>query len=142
MGDDDRKRKLLRRCLKRAGYGVSPETAREERRSSVNVGDIFYTTWGYDQTNVDIVQIVSVSPTGKTVMAKMMSKKTARSEMGADYVVPDKAGGESFRLMVRQSDGEITLTGSYLFVIGSKRLGYFSPYPKRPIYETAIGWGH
>lgn len=26
MGDDNRRRTILRKCLKRAGYGVSPET--------------------------------------------------------------------------------------------------------------------
>lgn len=32
MGDDDHRRKILRRCLKKAGYGVNPEEALGESR--------------------------------------------------------------------------------------------------------------
>lgn len=111
--------------------------------SPVRVGDVFYTTWGYDQTNVDLIQVVEVSPTGKTVTARMMGKRVVRHEMGADYVVPGDAVGESFRLVVRRaSDGGARLVGSYPFAQGSKRSGSFAPWHMRPIYETGIGWGH
>ena len=29
-------------------------------KANVNVGDIFYTSWGYDQTNIDFYKIVAV----------------------------------------------------------------------------------
>ena len=103
----------------------------------VSVGDVFYASWGYDQTNIDFVRVEKVSPTGKTVMA--MSQKVARSTRGADYVAPDKPHGQSFQLKVRSSD---SLVGSYPFARGSTRFGYFHKWEKKPIYQTAMGWGH
>ncbi len=35
--------------------------------STIKKGDIFYTSWGYDQTNYDYIVVMEVSPTGKTV---------------------------------------------------------------------------
>ena len=32
----------------------------------VKIGDIFYTRWGYDQTDVDYYQVTAISATGKT----------------------------------------------------------------------------
>ena len=46
----------------------------------MKVGDIFYESWGYDQTNIDFAQIVAFSPTGKTVLCRMMGKKNAGPE--------------------------------------------------------------
>ena len=37
----------------------------EEPRHNIKIGDIFYNSWGYDQTNIDFFQVVSV--TAKTV---------------------------------------------------------------------------
>ena len=35
--------------------------------TSIKVGDIFYTSWGYDQTNVDFYEVVGLTPSGKSV---------------------------------------------------------------------------
>ena len=37
----------------------------EEPKHNIKVGDIFYHSWGYDQTNIDFYQVVSV--TAKTI---------------------------------------------------------------------------
>lgn len=46
----------------------------------VNVGDIFVTSWGYDQTNVDFYQVVEVK--AKTVIIKSIASKTVE---GSSY---------------------------------------------------------
>jgi len=119
---------------------------------SVQVGQVYYESWGYDQTNIDYVQIVSVSPSGKTVMCRMMGSE----RVDEWHVKPTQAFGESFRLYVRRSasgNGETRLVGQYPFCLrpdetlesakqhGAMRMGYFFPYEK-PMYETPFGMGH
>lgn len=41
---------------------------------NIKVGDIFYTSWGYDQTNIDWYQIVGVTPKGVKV-SRLKSQK-------------------------------------------------------------------
>lgn len=38
----------------------------EHKSDSAKVGDVFHSSWGYDQTNTEYYKIVSISKTGKT----------------------------------------------------------------------------
>jgi len=106
----------------------------------VKKGDIYYANWGYDQTNIDFVKVVKVSPSGKTVLCRMMSEKVVKAEHTYDNIVPDKPYGKTFRLRVRD-EGRV-LVGSYPFCTGSKRYGRFYKWSGRPLYQTAYGFGH
>jgi len=44
--------------------------AQKAFKTSLKVGDILYTSWGYDQTNVEWFQVVEVKPSGKTVIIR------------------------------------------------------------------------
>ena len=61
----------------------------------IKVGDIFSSSWGYDQTNVDFFQCVDVK--GKMVVVREISSKLSHSDRGADYVVaaPNHFTGEA-----------------------------------------------
>jgi hypothetical protein len=107
----------------------------------VKKGGIYYTSWGYDQTNIDFVIVEKVSPTGKTVLCRRMSQKVVKSVPGADYVVPVSPYGKIFRLRVR--NGGKWLVGSYPFTRGGvERRGYFLRWEGKPIYQTPSGLGH
>lgn len=54
----------------------------------VKVGDIFYTSWGYDQTNVDWFQVVDVSATGKTVTLVEIGAIAEDSDGPHDRLMP------------------------------------------------------
>jgi len=100
----------------------------------LNVGDIFYESWGYDQTNIDFCKVIEISPTRKTVICQMVNKTVERQEFTADYVQPDKDFGIKFRLHVRAwlgSSGEITLRGKYPFCQGS--------YPSCKLIDNRTG---
>jgi len=100
---------------------------------------VFYESWGYDQTNIDFLEVVEVSPTKKSVMCRMIGKK----RIDEYSVAPDPNFKESalFRLLVGAYGQEIRLRGSYPFCNGGKREGSFSLYTK-PVYETPEGMGH
>lgn len=46
-----------------------------EKESIVKVGDIFYNSWGYDQTNIDWYQVVALTKTGKSVKVRPIAGK-------------------------------------------------------------------
>jgi hypothetical protein len=108
----------------------------------VKVGDIFYESWGYDQTNIDFCQVVEVSKTSKTAKCRMMTQEVDHAAGWlCEYVKPGHAFGVTFRLRVKGTDD---LRGSYpfcqretdTFEDTNKRLGYFSRYKGDPLYQS------
>ena len=101
-------------------------------RDKVKVGDIYYTSWGYDQTNIDFYQVVN--RTAATVEVVKIGKNCVDSMTGVDMVVPDP------NPMVKWGDTikrKINTTG---FKIASYAYAY--PWDGEPKHETAAGWGH
>jgi len=123
---------------------------KEFEQSKLKKGDLFYTSWGYDQTNYDYIAIMEVSPTGKTVKCQRTSHFNTGTSGTSNVQQPIfQPFGEVFRLQVRKYSytvGEISLVGSYPFLHtgeGSKRKGYFSRVePNREYYETMSQFGH
>lgn len=102
---------------------------RREYQHSYKVGDIFDTSWGYDQTNVDFYQVVEVR--GKVLIVRKISEKTDSEHQGAEYVVPVKDSfiGDPIRILPTSS--------------GVKIEGHYgSLWEGKPVYQTAGGWGH
>lgn len=91
--------------------------AKEAQLLPLEVGMFFYESWGYDQTNIDYLEVMQISPTRKTVMCRMIGKHRDYAEGTAtsDKVTPDNSyrGPSLFRLKVSSFHGEITLRGSY-----------------------------
>lgn len=112
----------------------------------VKVGDLFYTSWGYDQTNYDYLIVTQVSPTGKTVKARMTGYEPV-GYSGQSYKqkpVP-KPYGKEFQLKVDYYQGKLYLKGQYYFgnPQDSKRMGSFTKVKSGEIfYETDTRFGH
>jgi len=96
-------------------------------------GDVYEALWGYDQTNVDFIQVEEVSPTGKSALCRMMGERiVGPQEPLAEWVIPGEAYGEPFRLRVKGDH----LVGTYPFVKGGKRFDYFWRHEGKPILQT------
>ena len=54
----------------------------ENKNDSVKVGDIFHTSWGYDQTNTEYFKIISISKTGKTCEVVQIGSQTVKGSEG------------------------------------------------------------
>lgn len=107
----------------------------------IKVGQIFYESWGYEQTNIDFVKVVGFTKSGKSAICRMMSETITSTEglsSMAEYVVPDQEYGESFKLRVRKSacNDNPLLVGSYPYSEGDRKLGYFYPWEGRPVYQS------
>ena len=55
----------------------------EKTKVQPRVGDIFYTSWGYDQTNIEFFQVVKVSPS--SVWVQETGQIVESTDWGRDY---------------------------------------------------------
>jgi len=90
------------------------ETQETLQKQPLKKGDIFYASWGYDQTQNDFLIIEEVSPTGKTVLCRMVGKNTTAN--GWNVYPTFKPYGVQFRLRVSEWHNKVTLRGSYPYV--------------------------
>jgi hypothetical protein len=74
------------------------EKAKKEMSNPYKVGQIFYESWGYDQTNVDFYQIIELK--NKSVVLKKIAQKIRKGSEGfmSEYVLPfeNEFIGDSF----------------------------------------------
>lgn len=136
-------------------------TAVEASAPVVKVGDFFYSSWGYDQTNVDFYKVVGMTPSGKSVRVQKWSSGVDSSTGPQDYVTPGE-GPATY-----QDWSETTMDMDYWerqeavvtrdMPVETKRLSKsgssdasFSVnsyshawlWDGKPKYATASGWGH
>lgn len=131
--------------------------------TGVKVGDFFYASWGYDQTNVDFYKVVGFSPSGKSVRLQRWSQTLSGSQPPCDYVVP---GDGPAQVRVWDKCEECAQPGytphqcpSHLedAPVVTKRLQSYGPsdeptyyvahhgaslWDGKPKYQTSFGWGH
>jgi hypothetical protein len=102
---------------------------RREFKHESDVGDIYYTSWGYDQTNIDFYEVVEVR--GKVLLVRKIAEKSTGGHEATDYVVavPGKFTGPVKR--VRPSGQSFTIDGHSA-----------SKWDGKPKYQTAFGYGH
>jgi hypothetical protein len=81
---------------------VVRETEEETMSQTVKVGDVFYSSWGYDQTNVNFFAVVAVSKTGKTATFVELTKThLGSSERIAGNAAQCRHCGEGVRKLVK-----------------------------------------
>lgn len=106
--------------------------ARQEAEADqVEVGGIYNTSWGYDQTNVDFYQVVG--RTAKTVQYIALGKTVHGTDCAAaDKVVADTTikGKEVHTAKINGNGWRI---GTFRFA---------RPWDGQPQYQTAYGYGH
>jgi len=115
----------------------------------ISKGDLFYTSWGYDQTNYDYIMVLKISKTGKTCKCQRARHQFLGNDgYGSDIQKPIKEGfGEVFQMRIQESKYfKVSLRGSYPFLHtgeGSKRLDSFFPVTEGSTYaETDAYHGH
>jgi hypothetical protein len=108
-------------------------------------------SWGYGQTNAELAQIVTVSDSGKTVVARMVvAERVGHGRTSTQLRPTADQYGDEFRLHVRSPNGKPAFRGSYpLGPDGDMdeitRRGSFYPFDNKTensIRETRTGFGH
>lgn len=112
------------------GFLILKEQYKNEQ---VRIGDIFHSSWGYDQTNTEYFKVKSISKSGKTCSVVMISFETVPGSEGfmCDSItpIPEKEihNGEQCTVRIHRSHswnpitkqheeiGEIHLRGSVFY---------------------------
>ena len=108
---------------------------------SLKVGDILYSSWGYDQTNINFYQVL-----------KLVSDRTVQIREIHSRIVEGGNGPSQYVEAVKDSFIE-PFNGSKRGEVLTKRVSatndiklssyeYAGLWDGKPRYETAMGWGH
>jgi len=93
----------------------------KHQASAVIVGDIFHSSWGYDQTNCDFYQVVKTTP--KMLGLRKIDKKLVKGRGGStEYYMPE--------------------ANKFVGPVLRKKLGEYQgkPYVKLTTYSSASKW--
>lgn len=100
------------------------------------VGDILYSSWGYDQTNIDFYEVRKV--TGSMVVLQQLEDKIVRNDGYMHYVVP--VPGRYKGVPLRRKFGPSWRGDEY--TVGIKSYASASKWDGTPKGETGWGYGH
>tara|TARA_Y100000589_G_scaffold328657_1_gene373263 strand:+ start:197 stop:826 length:630 start_codon:yes stop_codon:yes gene_type:complete len=103
---------------------------KQEFFDSIQVGDIFVDSWGYDQTNVDFYKVTKKLKASIKVVK--IGNETVADYTSALLVIPRESIHTSEEITKVSQDGYIR-TSSF---------SYAWPWNGKPMHETAAGWGH
>lgn len=82
--------KYLEGQRKTARMKAERRKAQKEFRTSLEVGDILYTSWGYEQTNVDWYQVVEVKSAKTVVIREICGESVEDTGWMCGYTMPLK----------------------------------------------------
>lgn len=103
------------------------------------IGDLFRSSWGYDQTNIDYYEVVAVSGKMLTLRKIAQEREETGWEQGKCVPVPGQYIGEAFRKLAQSysakgpKDGYISIA-SYANAYYMKPIEYVG---KAPVYEAS-----
>lgn len=137
----------------REEYRNNKKQPKPELVHNLKRGDLFYTSWGYDQTNYDYIVILETK--GKYAICQRTSSVHCGTSGTSNIQQPLFCPfGDKFKMKI-QGDyrGALTLRGSYPFLhtgiikdsFGGKntRLDTFYPASEKSVfYETMAEFGH
>lgn len=96
-------------------------------KHSFKIGDILYSSWGYEQTNIDYYQIIDVR--NKTIIFKELNSKMIDSE----HILPIKNSWKNDKIYKK------VITSPYLNLDSVRSLKLWDG---KPNYQTPAGFGH
>ena len=117
-----------------AEYKAAQAAKRRAFEHTLKVGDILYSSWGYDQTNIDFYQVTAVVGK-KSVKIRRIGSRVDSTATTAQYVVAAK---DAFL----EDEKEMTKRVGQGNVISLTSYSSAYPWDGKPKYETAFGFGH
>jgi hypothetical protein len=137
--DDAARSKTIQDTIQSHEARIAEKRSRmADRRSfqhELQIGDILYSSWGYDQTNIDFYQVTRLC--GKAIGLREISGKLASSDgSGSDKVVadPDNFKGPETKKIPQGFEKTVYVK------ISDCQTAY--KWDGRPLYATSAGWGH
>lgn len=101
---------------------------------SLKVGDTLYTSWGYEQTNINFYRVVGVMGKQTVKLRELGSKIVSGAGGPTTYVVADESRWLNDKILVKRVSGD-----NYVKIASYATAWLWDGKPK---YETGSGWGH
>lgn len=116
---------------------LKSQQEKKEFVHNLKPGDILYSSWGYDQTNISWYQVTAAKPEGKAVVIREISANVVRSVPGTDYMMPAKGHfiGEALKKIP-----QLGYKGEAYIKVTSFSSAH--PWDGKPKGQTASGYGH
>jgi len=109
--------------------------AKRNAPHDVKVGDIFRSSWGYDQTNIDYYECVKVIGAMIEVCAIAQEREETEFMQGQCVPVPGKFIGETMRKRVSMAGGEPSFSvASYA---SAYRMKPIAKVGSKPLFESS-----
>jgi hypothetical protein len=126
---------LDKRAKRKEEVAKRREETRLTRDHDIKVGDIYYTSWGYDQTNIDFYEVVNVR--GSRIDLKELKQNYVSMGQGAydDVVepIPGEYASDKIITISARADGSVTSISSF---------EYPTKWDGKPKYQTNPYSGH
>ncbi len=107
----------------------------------VKAGDVFVCSWGYDQTNIDFYEVVTVSSTGKTGEIVAIGQNVDPAGSGSDRVTPNRTRrGEKRRRVTFGTT--VWSRGDVRWYFNVTSFSTAFRWNGDQHHQTAHGWGH
>jgi len=116
----------------KANEKAKAKAQKAEAAKNLKVGDIYYSSWGYDQTNIDFYKIVDVKGAKATLV------KIAKSYLDSEFAYEDKVVPAPNVIVGKPMNKIVDQFGN--FNIASYAGAY--KWNGEPKYQTASGYGH
>lgn len=120
---------LIRNLKRRDSDKAERLQQRRDFKHDIKVGDIYYTSWGYDQTNVNFYEVVAIGE--KSVFVREVAAETVDEDRNITHVVAKPGAYVGSPTRVVPGPNGFKVDGHYA-----------SKWGGEPVYETASGWGH
>lgn len=113
--------------------------ATSNQPSELVVGDILYTSWGYDQTNVEFFEVVKTSGKRTVELMRINARMVDSLSDYTDDLMPIKGSfiTEGYR---SQENGTYRVKNGNVVSFNSYKNGY--KWDGKPKNQTASGYGH
>ncbi len=110
---------------------VATRKREEQAPTTLTVGAILYSSWGYDQTNVDFYEVTEVRG-ARAITIRKIAQRTVSSQQGSETVapVPGEYIGEPMKKISNHRNA-VTLDHASAW-----------QWDGTPKSQTAYGWGH
>ncbi len=112
----------INRIEGKAKYKVLAKAAGLKLASEIKAGDIFYCSWGYDQTNIDFYQVIGIKSMTVTFKKLHQTQTEDLSMQGETSAIKDSFKGDSFKKIIR---------GGYISLSSYMSLRRWDGKPKR-----------
>lgn len=141
--DDADRHATITRTFNNVQYSKDAKAARKAKAAEaqanhgVKVGDVFRSSWGYDQTNVDYYQVVAVGNKTATFCKIAQLSESDGFLQGNCVPAPNQFIGKPFKKLIQKSSTESSAYIKIYSFANAYKIEPVAVVADKPIYESS-----